>query len=72
MGKFSIIAFGAMMILISTPIEIQGEDLETAWEKYQVCLSLLNNLSNFFYYLKWGCKRAIHFQLLFHFDTFIL
>jgi hypothetical protein len=27
--------------------------LETAWEKYQVCLSLFYNLSNFFYYLKW-------------------
>lgn len=44
MDKFSFVALVAMMTLISFAVEIQGEDLETAWEKYQVCPSFINLL----------------------------
>jgi hypothetical protein len=38
MGKFSFIL--AVMMMASWAVEIQGEDVETAWKKYQVCIIL--------------------------------
>lgn len=36
MGKFSFIL--AVMMMASWAVRIQGEDVETAWQKYLVCL----------------------------------
>lgn len=38
MGKFSFIL--AVMMMASWAVGIQGEDLETAWQKYLVCFIL--------------------------------